>query len=257
MCKKCKNKYDIINRVPFLLSRLSIKELDKQLSSNSGKKMSSEYANKKSFLKVPDLTFNIIDRKRLHRVFTFNESDRYVVLNIGGGPKREENNVINLNIDSYLNVDIVGDAHNLPFRSNSFDSVMIAAVLEHVKNPKKVVDEAYRVLKKGGYIYAETPFLQHFHGYPNHYQNYTIIGHDYLMNKFKKIESGSITGPVSTICLLTLNLFEDFIDNKYIRKILMMGVATFLFPLKFIDVFFKKNQNVYKLTSGVYFLGMK
>lgn len=45
----------------------------------------------------------------------------------------------------------VADAHNLPFESNSFSAVFALEMLEHVFDPLKVLTEAKRVLKKGGY----------------------------------------------------------------------------------------------------------
>ena len=257
MCKKCKTKFKVINRVPILLSKKSIKELSPQLKSNIGKQMLNEYSEKKSLIKVPNLFYNLVDRKRLHKIFTYNENHKYLVLNIGGGPTREDANVLNLNIDLFSNVEVVADAHNLPFKSSSIDSVMIAAVLEHVQDPNKVVEEVYRILKKDGYIYAETPFLQNFHGYPNHFQNFTLIGHDYLFRKFRKIESGPTTGPFSTLAILFTNYFDDFVSNKYLRKILLLILSSILYPFKFLDKFYKNNPNTFKITNGVYFLGRK
>ncbi len=264
ICENCQTKYKVINGTPILFSKESKKTLKIQLKSRFGKQMIDEYSKKKSvlnylkiFFKIPDLFYNLVDRKKLHKIFTYNENPKYIVLNVGGGPTREDKNVLNLNIDLFPNVEVVADAHNLPFKSNSVDSVMIAAVLEHVQNPNKVVEEAYRVLKKDGYIYAETPFLQHFHGYPNHFQNFTLIGHDYLFRKFKKIESGPTTGSFSTVSILTLNLVEDFISNKYLRKIIMFAVAFVLYSFKYFDKFLKKNKNTFKITNGVYFLGQK
>lgn len=45
----------------------------------------------------------------------------------------------------------VGDAHKLKFPNSSFDAVFIMEVLEHVANPKLVLSEVKRVLKKDGY----------------------------------------------------------------------------------------------------------
>lgn len=45
----------------------------------------------------------------------------------------------------------VGDAHDLKFETNTFDAVFCLEVLEHVHEPKKVLREFRRVLKKGGY----------------------------------------------------------------------------------------------------------
>ena len=45
---------------------------------------------------------------------------------------------------------IESDAHNLPFADDSFDLIVCTEVLEHVLNPKGVLGEMLRVLKKQG-----------------------------------------------------------------------------------------------------------
>ena len=42
-------------------------------------------------------------------------------------------------------VTLVGDAHRLPFQDNSIDSLIYQAVLEHVQDPRRVINEAARV----------------------------------------------------------------------------------------------------------------
>jgi glycosyltransferase involved in cell wall biosynthesis/ubiquinone/menaquinone biosynthesis C-methylase UbiE len=44
-------------------------------------------------------------------------------------------------------------AENLPFPDGSFDGVISLQVLEHVRNPEAVLQEVYRVLKPGGFMY--------------------------------------------------------------------------------------------------------
>lgn len=46
---------------------------------------------------------------------------------------------------------IVGDAHKLPFKDETFDAVFCLEALEHVVNPVQVFKEFKRVMKKGGY----------------------------------------------------------------------------------------------------------
>lgn len=50
-----------------------------------------------------------------------------------------------------------GAGERLPFGDNSFDLVISLAVLEHVADVERVVEEAFRVLKPGGYAYFEVP----------------------------------------------------------------------------------------------------
>lgn len=46
---------------------------------------------------------------------------------------------------------VVGDAHDLKFRSNTFDAIYCLEALEHVADPTKVLLEFKRVMKKNGF----------------------------------------------------------------------------------------------------------
>jgi SAM-dependent methyltransferase len=92
-------------------------------------------------------------------------------------------NVVNFEIVDYSTTDVLGVGEHLPFKSNVFDAVFSLAVLEHVKDPFESAREISRVLKPGGTLYVAVPFLQPFHGYPNHYYNMTSSG---LRNLFDK-----------------------------------------------------------------------
>ncbi|MFA4890698.1 MAG: class I SAM-dependent methyltransferase [Candidatus Paceibacterota bacterium] len=50
---------------------------------------------------------------------------------------------------------VLGDAYQLPYKNEEFDSVLMVNVVEHFKYPQKAIQEARRVLKK--YIYVVTP----------------------------------------------------------------------------------------------------
>lgn len=45
----------------------------------------------------------------------------------------------------------------MPFKNNTFDVVECSSVLEHVDDPKKVIEEMIRVLKPGGICYINAP----------------------------------------------------------------------------------------------------
>jgi ubiquinone/menaquinone biosynthesis C-methylase UbiE len=62
-----------------------------------------------------------------------------------------------------------------PYKDNSFDEVYSKSVIEHIKNLGIFVDEAYRVLKKGGKIYILTDFagyIPFFISKKNEHNNY-------------------------------------------------------------------------------------
>jgi SAM-dependent methyltransferase len=50
----------------------------------------------------------------------------------------------------------VADAHDLPFRNGSFDSVLLFHTLTYAEHPKRVVEECARVLRSGGRLVALT-----------------------------------------------------------------------------------------------------
>lgn len=52
---------------------------------------------------------------------------------------------------------------SLPYKNESFDYVVSFQVLEHVEDPKKVLDESLRVLKPNGFIYFIFPNYNSFY----------------------------------------------------------------------------------------------
>lgn len=149
-----------------------------------------------------------------------NESE--LVLNVGAGYRLCKDryyslkNVINTEIFNYPTTDIVCDGDNLPFKDNSFDAILSLAVLEHVKNPWVHAEEMIRVLKPGGIVYVDVPFLQPYHGYPHHYYNMTTAGLRNLFEKKIKVIKHSVENWSKPIFTLTwfLAKYCEFLDEE-------------------------------------------
>jgi SAM-dependent methyltransferase len=90
--------------------------------------------------------------------------------------------VVNVEIVDYVSTDVLAVGEALPFQDDTFDAALSLAVLEHVRDPFKCAQELLRVVKPGGEIIADVPFLQPVHGYPHHYYNMTQQG---LRNLFE------------------------------------------------------------------------
>jgi ubiquinone/menaquinone biosynthesis C-methylase UbiE len=58
------------------------------------------------------------------------------------------------------------NAETMDFAENTFDAIYVCWVLEHVANPQKVVDECFRVLKKGGVVYISEVQNNNLYLYP-------------------------------------------------------------------------------------------
>lgn len=56
---------------------------------------------------------------------------------------------------------VLGDAAKTDFSDESFDVIIMNDAMEHVANPESVLNEAYRILKKGGRLYVNFPPYNH------------------------------------------------------------------------------------------------
>ena len=56
-------------------------------------------------------------------------------------------------------LDVVADAHHLPFKDGSLDNIVLFDVLHHLRGPVSFFSDAQRVLKQGGRILIMEPYI--------------------------------------------------------------------------------------------------
>lgn len=106
------------------------------------------------------------------------------VLDAGGGLAAKYKSLILKTAEKYTcldssgggHVDVVGDVLNMPFEDLNFETVVCNQVLEHVKQPTKLIVECYRVLKPGGCLICTAPFMEPIHSDPGDFFRYTSDG---------------------------------------------------------------------------------
>lgn len=193
-----------------------------------------------------------------------NEFCKGMILDCGSGFRDVYyENVINYEIKDYPTTDVLGVAESLPFRDNVFDGIFSFAVLEHVKYPWLAAKELCRVLKPGGRIFVNVPFLQPLHGYPNHYFNMTHMGVTSLFEK--QIDVESLTVPISMHPIWTLTWFlrswSDGLSADAKEKFLQMSLSELLdHPGKYLNESYVTDLSEEKnleLASGTFLVGKK
>ena len=179
------------------------------------------------------------------------------VLDLGSGKKRISPEAVNIDINFYPGVDVIGDVHHLPFGDGHFDLVVARAVLEHVEDPAGVISHIHRVLKKDGYVYAEIPFLQPYHAAPGDFQRYTLKGIETLFSEFDKIDSGVCVGPTSAVLGLMQEYIAFFIGVPVLRTAAYFMLGWFFAPFRYLDLFLVKRKKSHTIASSLYFIGKK
>lgn len=259
------------NNVPILIADNSI--IQKELFATT---MNSEYEAIEKEIKKPNLFSKC---KNTIRKFILNDfrsqssqeamkklfkncCESSVSIAIGGGPKRHHPLLTNLNMNAFVNVDIVADAHVLPYADESVDVIYCEAVLEHLYDPASAVAEMFRCIKKGGKLFVCTPFMQPYHGYPHHYQNFTLTGQRYLFERhnFNILESGTCVGPTYAIVFLVsfyIKKYLNFFRNPFLNPIYILWVIIGFIFLKPLDFFLNKKENAHLIASTTYLLATK
>jgi ubiquinone/menaquinone biosynthesis C-methylase UbiE len=149
-------------------------------------------------------------------------------------------------------IQFIADAHQIPLADESVDAVVIQAVLEHVLDPDRVVEEIERVLRRRGLVYAETPFLQQVHAGAYDFVRYTGSGHRYLFRAFEEIASGPVGGPGTQILWSVDHLARGLLRSELAGK-LARGLFFWLRSLdRLIPTAFAMDN-----ASAYYFLGRR
>ncbi len=198
---------------------------------------------------LSDVTLLATDRKPL-------------VLVVGGGTigsglealyQDDRIDIIAFDVFPSKHTHFVADGHAIPLSDESVDAVIIQAVLEHVLDPQDVVAEIYRVLRPGGLVYADTPFLQHVHEGPYDFTRFTESGHRWLFKRFVRIESGVVAGVGTTLGWSVAQAVRSVIPVR--------GIATLMHVLMTpIEIFFDRFEKPGHAIDGansVYFYGSK
>jgi len=175
-------------------------------------------------------------------------------------------------VEQYVGVDWVGSIHDtkadiaadlnqpLPIASDVADTVVSLSVLEHLCEPQTMLNEAYRILKKGGAMVLHVPWQWWIHEAPHDYFRYTPHGLSYMI---QKAGFGNVTiypvGGFFTMWIMKANYFS----LRLIRgpRLLRWVLSAMLIPLwylgQFVAPYLDKLDRHWELETTGYFVVAK
>jgi SAM-dependent methyltransferase len=181
----------------------------------------------------------------------FLTSVRGTVVELGAGSRRLRADVITVDLFSSANIDIVADISETPLRDASIDCVILDSVIEHVSDPQVVVAEAYRILRPGGRLFINCPFMMPYHGYPKHFQNFTRDGLQHLLRNFRDVVVRSNFGPMTAWVNMTAELFAVVAaGERGLAYVIAKGAALLpIFWLKYLDALIVRAERSHRIAG--------
>jgi len=234
-CQKCGRAFKVEGgRVDFLTGadRRAIKDEDNRLRDFF--KRWPRFYNFMIYVLGP--AFTGLSAKKFIKEFL----NKGMILNLGSGPRILSPQVINLDLYRYAGVKIVADILQLPISDNSVEAIVCDTVIEHVKDPRRAIDEMRRVLIKGGSAYITFPFMYPFHASPNDFYRWTKVGFSKMLNGFEVVEFGVRSGVFSALAVHSsylIALLFSFGNRRFYWLLVNASMLLFL-PIKLLDLLF-------------------
>jgi SAM-dependent methyltransferase len=178
----------------------------------------------------------------------------------GFGPPPADARIVCVDMVAGPGVDLVADAHDMHMVStDSVDCVVTVSTLEHVRDPSKVVAEIYRILKPGGFVYINVPFVFPFHADPDDFYRFSCNGIKLLCQQFERLDSGFNRGPASTMHHLLVHFLAMLccFNSRALYGINIDVFSWLLFWVKYLDAFLSRYSMANVIHTGTYFIGRK
>ena len=257
-CSSCGRRYPVVGRVPILIHPDSRFFGTARTTSEDQPRGFRKGLLERLPSNLPMTTW--ID-KSMFRALE-NITPEMLVLNLGSGRGTFDKYIpaslrfINLDVSLTSRSDVVADGHFLPFRDSSLDAVFSNAVLEHVERPWVVADEIWRVLKPGGSVLVNVPFLNVIHDADDYYR-YTDKGLRVLFSKFDEVRAGVSAGPSSFFGPFVVEYVLCFVPTRPLQRVARQLLSILVWPLKYADFLIRKNPRIRTTADAFYFVGTK
>ncbi|MDZ4871160.1 MAG: hypothetical protein CLLPBCKN_000548 [Chroococcidiopsis cubana SAG 39.79] len=266
LCQAC---FPIVNGIPILIDdEASVFAIDDYLDIDNSTLKPKPLWERQLINLIPSIHLNLKGKQNYQKFVALLQQrhSRPKVLVVGSSIRGQgmeplysapDLELVETDVAFGADVSIICDAHSLPFADNSFDGVVIQAVLEHVVDPYQCVAEVHRVLKPEGVVYSETPFMQQVHLGRYDFTRFTHLGHQRLFRNFAEIASGPVCGTGMALAWSYQYFLLSFVKSSAARAVVKIITRLTSFWLKYFDYLLIDRAGTYDAASGFYFLGTK
>lgn len=178
---------------------------------------------------------------------------------VGDASNQQKVRLIGLDIEYADGVSLIADAHHIPLQPNSVDCVLCVSVLEYVRYPQQVIAEINRVLKPGGFLYLNAPFVFPYHPPPEDLYRFSPSGIRVLAERFEEIRVGYNRGPASTFCHLFVHFLAILLcfNSRPLYGVLVDLFKWLFFWVKYLDRWIGNYEVANVLSGSSFFFGRK
>ncbi len=184
-----------------------------------------------------------------------------LVVNIGAGETDYGPHVLNVELEPGPHVDVVGVAERLPLADGCARGVILMAVLEHVQDAERALEESRRVLVPGGRLLVDVPFIQGYHASPADYRRFTEQGLRALLERegFEIEDSGVAVGPGSAMAWVTSEFLALLLSGRSAGAYRLAKLVTtwLALPLKYADAWLERHPMAFTIASATWAIGRK
>jgi SAM-dependent methyltransferase len=182
-------------------------------------------------------------------------------LHLGCGDVRLDPRMVDLDLIRTPVVDALGDAAALPFAGDVFHLVVTQEMVEHVKDPFLAVREMARVLRRGGRLFLQAPFVIGYHPGPEDYWRFSRAGMIRLVEQAGlecrqvKIAVGPGTGFYRIAVEFAAGMVARIVPGLYIP---VKGICSMLlFPVKWLDPILGGGVQADRISGGYFVVAVK